>query len=570
MKGLFTFFRNLKFRNKLFISYIVVSIIPIIVLGTYSYNQANAFLKQQAEQGLHESIRQAVGNISYRCRQYDNVINSVIYNFRFQQIFSSDYMEYFSQYKDYIDPFFNNILYLYKDIIQISVFTDIPEIQRGEYVLPLKLLNDFQWYQSALKSKQTNWLEKNGKLICVRIFSNEYVKNADKPALLFLNIDTQNLLSGIEDIKSNTYGILIVNNNGQTVITKNKNCNKLPDIGKVNFSNKNQAYTRIRGNDYIVIKSDIQELGWIIYYYTPVKDLSIDASRIAGVTAMITVICLMALGFLIWVFSNTFVRRINNLNKKMEIVEKGNLQIDVSSQSKDEIGELTNRFGIMLKNINQLIDDVYHSKIIQKEAEMKALQAQINPHFLYNTLSVINWMAIQADAMEISHITTTVSKFYRTVLNKGNNVISVRSEIENAKAYMEIQLVMHSYKFDFNYDISEELFEYDMINLVLQPILENALEHGIDRKKGERGKLVLTGYASGDNIEFTIEDNGPGIKEDLIKNLLTQNSKGYGLKNVHDRIRTYFGEQYGIRINSEPGKGTSVVISMPKFTLADV
>lgn len=218
----------------------------------------------------------------------------------------------------------------------------------------------------------------------------------------------------------------------------------------------------------------------------------------------------------------------------------------------------------MLNRLNEQIDETYRSKIIQKEAELKALQSQINPHFLYNTLSFINWKALKNDAPEISHIVTSMSKFYRTALNQGNNIITVRNELENIKSYIEIIQVMGDYSFDVVYKIDEEVNEYSTINLILQPLAENAIKHGIKQKNNGKGLLYVSAWLDKGTINFAIEDNGPGMEKETIDTILTMQSTGYGLRNVNERLQLRFGTKYGISIQSRLGYGTVMTIVIPQ------
>lgn len=569
MKRIIRIFKNLKFKQKLSLSYILVCFIPLITLGSYSYYLSNTLLLQQANQNQYESITQISNGINSRIFQYEAVINSITENFKFEQIFSNYYDDYNAIYNDYVDPFFSNILDFNKDILQISVFTENNKILRGEYILPMSLTKGFLWAEKGKGLPGTQWYSKNKKILCTRWFSNKHTITQNKfHSLLFLSIDTDRLFSEFDNIKNLNFKAIIVDKNRNEVLEKGNDRNSAINANTVTAikENINNGYISVLGKKYMIIVKSISENGWKIYYFVPVKGLLVHTIGIVGMTAVIIIICIILLFIIIWLFSSTFVRRINKLNKKMELVEKGNLTIEVSSKSKDEIGELTNRFGNMLNNINVLIDEAYHSKIILKEAEIKALQSQINPHFLYNTLSIINWKALKIDALEISHITTTVSKFYRTVLNKGKNTIMVRDEIENAKAYVEIQLVMHDYSFEFEYNFDEDIYNYRILNLVLQPVIENAIEHGIDlkRKGEERGRLILNGYSIENDLEFSIEDNGPGMEADVLETLFQGESKGYGLKNIHQRIIMTFGKDYGVRVISEKNKGTKVYIKFPK------
>ncbi len=568
------YFQNLRFRQKLIVSYLTVSIIPLIMLGAFSYMQANGLLLKQARQNLDNSVRQATESISYRTRQYEAIINSVTQNIVFKQIFNSTSGDFTGLYRDYVDPFFGNILDFNPDILQISVFTNRTELLRGEYILPLQLSEALPWARTAGQGEpdQTRWSANNGKFFATRTFTDTDNKRPEgqSAAILFLSLDGDSLFKGLEDVQASSYGVLIVNREGQPVLARNVGMEALPGqdgqlLPELTGSNGFLEYGQ---TEYMYVQGEIAETGWRVFYFTPRSGLSVDVRSIVKAAALIIGLCLVILLFIISLFSSTFVKRITHLNKTMMMVENGNLKVSVASSSTDEIGQLTNRFNRMLGNINTLIEEVYQSKIIQKEAELKALQTQINPHFLYNTLSIINWKALEIDAMEISRITTTVSKFYRTVLNKGKNVIAVSQELENANAYMQIQLIMHNNSFDFVCQVEEELLHYDMIHLIFQPLLENALEHGIDRlrKNTRRGRVSLAGHITGEGLlQFVIADNGPGMDAETVEELLAPHARGYGLKNVHDRIQILFGAAYGLVITSEPDQGTQVTVTFPKF-----
>lgn len=221
-------------------------------------------------------------------------------------------------------------------------------------------------------------------------------------------------------------------------------------------------------------------------------------------------------------------------------------------------------FRRMMDEINRLIDQVYVNKIALKEFELKALQAQINPHFLYNTLSAINWMAIRSNQKEISKVTLALSTFYRTALSKGEDMVTVESCLQNIEAYLEIQLVMHDNGFEVQWETDSSVKNEKVPKLLLQPVVENALEHGLDVKEEGEKLLKIFILDEGDEFVMAVEDNGPGMEPEKAKNLVTYQAKGYGLKNVNDRIRLLYGESYGVSIFSRPGEGTRVEIRLPK------
>ncbi len=194
---------------------------------------------------------------------------------------------------------------------------------------------------------------------------------------------------------------------------------------------------------------------------------------------------------------------------------------------------------------------------------MQALQAQINPHFLYNSLSIINWKAIEAGNDEISQVTLALSTYYRTSLNKGETMTIAANELRNIEAYLHIQLVMHDDSFQVEKQVEEKILSCSVPKLILQPLVENAIEHGLDVSEKEEKKLKISALLEGGDLVFFVEDNGAGMEEEQAESMLTYQSKGYGMRNVHDRIRLLYGEESGLKIYSKKGEGTRVEIRFP-------
>ena len=264
--------------------------------------------------------------------------------------------------------------------------------------------------------------------------------------------------------------------------------------------------------------------------------------------------------------SEFITKRIKNLQKTMKATETGNLGMVIGNDSTDEIGDLINGYNSMSKRLDETVNEVYQSKIKEKEYEMRALQAQINPHFLYNSLSMINWKAIEAGEEEISQVTLALSAFYRTTLNKGRTWISLRLALQNIQAYVQLQLWMHDNDFKVHYDVDEKLLDYELPSLIFQPFVENALEHGLDIKEDPDHQIWFRIWEETDSgvIYVSIRDNGVGMDTDTLAHVLEYHATGYGVKNVNDRMKLSFGEAYTIQIKSEQGKGTEVLLHFPK------
>lgn len=558
---------NLKFRQKLFISYIAVIIIPIIVLGTYSFNQARTNLLNQAKQGFSESVRQITGNMNFKLEKYDTMISFIIYNKQVLQAIDTENKNYADIYIDYneiLGSLFNNLLTLNNDIKSMVIYSQNEIVFMGAGpIQAISILENKLWFNEKMSDDTVNW-EVDGRtfLGISKIYNPISTPSSN---LLVVDIDYDYIFN-IEMGNIGEYGILITDESGKVVFSEN-------NITSYNLTNVEKQIpmvqeekTQINGSEYLLIKNQISNAGWNFYFYKPVDSITINVNSILNATIFIILGCLIILFLIIWIFSVTFVKRINYLNGKMKLVEEGNLNIEVSSGSKDEIGGLINGFGKMLQNINILISEVYQSHIVQKEAEMRALKAQINPHFLYNTLSLINWEAIQIKSEKIGQVTRSMSNFYRTILNNGKNSIRVSDEILNAKCYIDIQRAIHNNSFQVEYNIEDRVNEFYMINIILQPIIENAFEHGIYQRPEGGGKLTVSVFIKDECIYFTIEDDGPGIDNDILDQIFISKSSGYGLKNVQERLKIIFGEKYGISITSDPGKGTCVSIKIPMIT----
>ncbi|NLD88692.1 MAG: sensor histidine kinase [Clostridiales bacterium] len=298
----------------------------------------------------------------------------------------------------------------------------------------------------------------------------------------------------------------------------------------------------------------------VFYYYAPVENLVIDSDNILTTTMLFAMSMCMVVVILSFWFSSKLSKPLKKLVDTFNVVESGNFDIKLENNNRDEIGDLTRKFMHMLNRLKTAIEENNEAHKNAKEAELRALQAQINPHFLYNTLSIINWRAIEFGADELSDIVLTLSTFYRTALNRGSDEITLGEEIVNVKAYTDIRLSMSNNGFDVEYDIDETLLQCRVIKLILQPIVENALDHGIKELSTGRGKIIIRASKNGNELLLEVSDNGEGMSRELADDIISGTAKGYGLKNVNDRLKVKFGNQCGLRIESKKGLGTTVYI----------
>ncbi len=260
---------------------------------------------------------------------------------------------------------------------------------------------------------------------------------------------------------------------------------------------------------------------------------------------------------------------IRKLSEVTDQVAKGDLTVRSDIRSGAEVGMLSDSLNTMIDKINELLEQVKKEQIRLRKAEFELLQAQINPHFLYNTLDTIVWLAEAGDQKKVVSMVGSLSDFFRTSLNQGKDIISVKEELQHVRSYLEIQQVRYQDILEYEIRVPEELNRYLIPKITIQPLVENALYHGIKNKRGA-GKIVISGKREEDHFSILIEDNGIGItKERLlqvregIENKIPTGHDIYGLYNVNERIRLNFGEKYGIFIESRYGDGTVVSIVLP-------
>lgn len=279
-------------------------------------------------------------------------------------------------------------------------------------------------------------------------------------------------------------------------------------------------------------------------------------------------IMLFSAALLIAIFlSREITRPVTNLEKSMKEVEKGNFDnVELEILDKNEIGSLTNSFNIMTKEIQHLMLENIEEQRAKRKSELKALQSQINPHFLYNTLDSIIWMAESGKTQEVVLMTASLAKLLRQSISNEEEIVSIRREIDYVKQYLTIQKMRYQDKMEYEIDIQEEILRKEIVKLTLQPLVENALYHGIKYKEG-KGMIYITGCIEDEDILIQISDNGAGMDDNQLTHILDakeQKNGGVGVRNVQDRLQLFYGRKYGLTYQSCLGDGTRVTVRIPK------
>ena len=336
------------------------------------------------------------------------------------------------------------------------------------------------------------------------------------------------------------------------------------------------ANIEIWENDVQIVTGLIKEeiFRYVFYEIRDMQSEKADMDRFYRRAMTWSLISFIALTAMVTFFSfylpQSFTRPITDLVEVTERISQGDLEVRSTNGSKDEVGVLSESMNQMIEKINELLSQITKEQIRIREAELELLQAQINPHFLYNTLDTIIWLAEGGDQKRVVDMVKSLSAFFRTSLSRGRDIITIREELQHAGSYLEIQQFRYQDILEYEIDVAEEYYDYTIPKITIQPLVENALYHGIKNKRGG-GKINITAKDAGDDFVICVSDNGIGMTDERLAEVtkgLTGSAPAenaiYGLYNVNERIRLKFGATYGITLHSVYNEGSICNILLPK------
>lgn len=571
MKKLLHWVNGIKLRYKLAIFYSLFCFLPVMLLFLLSFLQMRSIIDDKEKLNLQSYLQQSVSSMDRTLDGYNSLSDYIAFDRTLAEAFSMEYGTPYEQYEQLtqkVDPILRSSSYFHGGMQRITIYTDNGMVKHDTTVAPVSEIEETDWYQKTLEHPGLNWFVNYPEKTLFSARKLTFSGAREGVNILYMDVDYQKLFTPYAETLISECGLYITDQEGKLVFEESR------------FSGKNQNYDltysefleqRDRGSaDYTILCEQSNTTGWTVWLYQPVG-LAGESMRPIGVMAGVTIlICIFAAVLAYFITSGMVSGRIERLTCLMQEVQEGSMDMQVGSNDRDEIGMLYRGFGSMMKRIRTLINEVYLGKITQKEAELKALQAQINPHFLYNTLSLINWKALAAGEEDISRMTLAMSTFYRTALNRGRNVLQVEAELSNTRAYLEIQSMLHDGDFDYEIEAQTEILQCESLNLILQPLVENAIHHGIEEKTDGRGKITVRGWKEDNCVWFMVEDNGVGMEQEVADKILTMESKGYGVRNVDERIRLCYGEKYAMKVESVVGKGTKMTIHFPARRLTNI
>lgn len=397
--------------------------------------------------------------------------------------------------------------------------------------------------------------------------------------VILINLNMNKIMEICDSFQENTSGALgILNESGEAVYLNGDAGNvAVQDIDMKELSDileqypENSFRIRLGGTKYLITKERMDSTGWYLLNILPYSWLLSDLWKISMAIVLAVagtlVVTLLSLDRIL----TNVIQPLKKLERHMARVTIENMNEQVNITTDDEIGHLAGNFNSMLERIENLKEQVVEEQEDKRRYELQALQAQINPHFLYNTLDSIIWMAETQDS-NIVAMTEALAKLFRISLNKGNEEILLKKEIEHVKNYLIIQSMRYADKFTFEICVEPEVEKCRIIKLILQPIVENCIYHGIKKKRGS-GHIRIRAFREECNLIIKVEDDGCGMSQEMCRKMLSYkveseniSGSGIGVKNVNERIQLRFGKEYGLSYQSEEGKGTTVTYLLPYST----
>ncbi|EMS69375.1 sensor histidine kinase [Ruminiclostridium cellobioparum] len=583
---------GIKLKNKLLISYLLLIIMPFGIFAIMSNFRVYNAIETLVSYSAKHSFEQSGLFVSYKIDKIINTIDVLLVDKKINSTISQepDKLDIPSQMLDmqdlsrYLrsfqnqDEVFNVKLYVKDDFLYSSEKVNFLSFQDAK---------NSDWYEDFVKyHKKVIWVKTTEQDYTTKPDDSEIKRVSAVSAILdksnylnflgFVRIDIleKNLSDILKKASSTKNSVTYIQNSKNEIISSSSekiNNNWIFDSNELENYSKNGMYygTRDLGKEHVILACQkLPNSDWTLVSITPFSEITAVGKELQNQMLLMFLLISTAAYILAYVISSSITKNISLLLKNIRLLKKGDFNIEITTKSNDEIGELIENFNSMSARLKFLVDEQYRIGLEAKNAELLALQAQINPHFLYNTLDMINWSAINNNVPEISDTVQTLSRFYKLSLSKGSNIIPIRNEIEHVKMYMEIQNMRFENIFDFQVHIDEEVYQYTTIKIILQPIVENSVLHGILQKDDRSGLILITGHVSEGVITLKVQDNGIGIKPEKLKTILTHESNtsgthGYGVRNINERIKLFYGEQYGLEYNSVPGKGTTVIIRIP-------
>ncbi|WP_310189137.1 sensor histidine kinase [Bacillus sp. 3255] len=573
------------------LGYVLFILIPAAVLLIAHTQRSSHILEEEVTNTMLQTLKQASINLDFQFDSVRDTSNTLFMNPKLgeylnRQATLEQQLESLKELRYLVDSSEANT-----NVFRVRLFVNGDRMFTGEKVnfFTQESLESWRWYEKVMNS--------GGAIVWSGAYLESYIDRG--PVYIF---SAARMLRDLHDYDQIS-GVLLIDVAEKTItdilnkikLTKEGTIYLLGSDGSIishgdksllgkkimteeqleTIAYSDEGVMRLEGekDQRFAIYTKVASTGWKLVAEVPQLEISSRAvalNQFSGIATISTVTILFLL--LVFILLAMIVRNMNRrIQTVIRTIKRGGVESldDRTFNAGGDFKLLENSVDHLIHRVHDLMEETYQSKVQEREAQLRALQAQINPHFLYNTLDTINWIAIGHNAPEISNMINGLAKYFRLSLNKGRDLVSVTDELNLAKVYLEIQLNRFPKTFEVVFDIEEGLEEVEMPKLTLQPIVENALLHGIRKSKGKTGTIFIRARKEENVLILSVTDDGIGMDEELVQSLLTEprptmksdgSGSSYGLYNVNERIKLFAGDLYGLQIQSTLGEGTTVTV----------
>ena len=584
-------YKNCSMRVKLFASFFLLIFIPIIVLTVFAAYRSTAIIQEQSMEIARLYLQQTENEMESELYKIATVSSSVAQTAKVHEVLEKQNTGIsFSEEYDDMNELYKTIesTRALQNLYQIRLFiSDSFTHSRSNYITyPLSSVSDTDWYHQLVDQYQTQ------ALLPPSTFQpplSEPQEVLSVVTLIRSRKDITRILGvvSVDVLKSDLIDILQRNNYAEQsaayLVDENLNivcgANSTFPVSEADLAAQLQQMrdtfgassgVSTAGNAVYGLSAPIFD-GWRIFTVASMGNLLSPVLDLRDQMILLTVIISIIAFCLSYLYARYSTRRIKTLAEQVRRVENGDLSVSCIVDSEDEIGELQNSFNFMVRRISLLVDERYNLGKNLKDMELRALQAQINPHFLYNTLDMIAWKAMASGNQETVDIVVKLARFYRLSLSNGSDFLPLSDEVEHVRLFVELTNLCRSRNVQLITEVAPNIADYPIMKLILQPIVENSLFHGLYELSDRVGVIRLTAEQIGSYVQIQIADNGVGIEKSKLAELLAKKERpvvntkrgGYGIGNILERLRIYYDDRFTFQIESAILTGTTVTIRIP-------
>ncbi|GGG60985.1 cache domain-containing sensor histidine kinase [Paenibacillus radicis (ex Gao et al. 2016)] len=585
-KQVIRFTRGMNLRSKVLVMYGLILVLPTLVLGGSAIYLVIQSFHQSYLTTVDEAVRQTAQNVDFGKKSYDLLAVRTATDGELISRLGRSYadMTEILDTVNYVDRTFLITSKYLPGIADFRIYhTNETLVQDGQLLWrpekrSLVGMDEQTWYEEAASSDQAlRW--SNAPSNPKQIVITRKIMGADGSLLgmVYILLNYDSVFGELLDKPFKGAGNLFVVDSsrhaiaatetakiGNRIVTKEWPMSDTEEESAAETDGSPAVYDLTPTKELLIAKP--LSSGWEVVAQLPMQYMDSQNRRILLLNVSITALFLLCSLFLIMTIVKNMVWRIRKLGTRMSDLSRGQFEVSVRHNNNDELGDLESMFNSMSERLGKLVEDITKAGLMEKEQAFKALQAQINPHFIYNSLSLLRWRALDVQDEGQIQIIDALTTFYRLALNNQISVIRIRDELEHVKAYLDIHQFRYPDRVRVEWDVDSSVLDFYTIKTVLQPIVENCYLHGaITRKKDAFIRVSVN--REGDNIRMSILDNGNGIAEDVLNGIEAGThigkGNGFGTANIKERLSLYFGSRASFIIESEAGEWTRVSIVFP-------